>query len=46
MQEENDQEQLAQEKSPENEVTYNFKWMLLLLIVGIVGSFVFALFMK
>lgn len=26
--------------------TYNFKWMLILLLVGIVGSFIFARFMK
>ena len=34
------------EGNPDIEPNYNFKWMLILLLVGIVGSFIFASFMK
>ena len=34
------------DNTPEVQPTYNFKWMLILLLVGIVGSFIFASFMK
>jgi|GEM_PF-352321 len=31
---------------PREPATYNFKWMLALLIIGILGSFIFARLMK
>ena len=35
-----------EESNPEVQPTYNFKWMLILLLIGIIGSFIFASFMK
>lgn len=34
------------EENAEDQPTYNFKWMLILLLVGIIGSFVFASFKR
>jgi hypothetical protein len=35
-----------EESNSEIQPTYNFKWMLILLLVGIIGSFIFASVMK
>ena len=35
-----------EENNQEIEHTYNFKWMLILLLIGIIGSFIFANFMR
>ncbi len=35
-----------EEENQEVEPTYNYKWMLILLLVGIIGSFVFANFKR
>lgn len=43
--ENHDQEDNQDHREPENH-TYNFKWMLILLLVGILGSFIFASFMR
>ncbi len=43
--EEKDPANLEQSNS-EIQPTYNFKWMLILLLVGIIGSFIFASVMK
>ena len=43
---ENHEEQDPQEYNEEPQPTYNFKWMLILLLVGILGSFIFANIMK
>ena len=35
-----------EDSNSEIQPTYNFKWMLILLLVGIIGSFIFASVMK
>ena len=42
MNQEEEKDLITQEDNIEVQPTYNFKWMLFLLIVGIIGSFVFA----
>lgn len=45
-QEEENEVTTNDEDNPEIQHTYNFKWMLILLLIGIIGSFIFASFMK
>lgn len=42
----NEEENSHDENNSEVKVNYNFKWMIILLLIGIVGSFIFASFMK
>jgi len=46
MESQNENQRTTEEEISEEQPTYNFKWMLVLLLVGILGSFIFASFMK